>query len=110
MSPASADWATRAYTRDKVTEKTIVGGFAISFPQRGTAGGPPAQYHPRPTGCGRRKNAVFGAGYGLEAVNYFAPAGEARFEVPSFRRSNAFGPVGEECRAVRTAGRHQRDP
>ena len=49
------------------------------------------------------RNAVFGAGYGLEHVNYFAPAGEPAFEQPSFRRSNAFEPVAEECRAVREA-------
>ena len=46
---------------------------------------------------------MFGAGYGLEHVNYFAPPGEPTVEHPSFRRSNAFAPVGEEVRAVRTA-------
>jgi len=46
---------------------------------------------------------VFGSGFGLEHVNYFAPAGEEPFETPTFRRSNAFAAVGEECRAVRTA-------
>ena len=31
------------------------------------------------------------------------PEGEEPYEVPSFRRSNAFDTVGAECRAVRTA-------
>ena len=95
------DWATRAYTRDKVTE-SYRRRFAISFPNEELPAGRPLNTTPA-YGMWQAQNAVFGAGYGLEAVNYFAPAGEARFEVPSFRRSNAFGPVGEECRAVRTA-------
>ncbi len=44
---------------------------------------------------------MFGAAYGMETVNYFAPAGEDRFETPTFRRSNAFAPTARECRAVR---------
>lgn len=47
-------------------------------------------------------NAVFGVSYGLEVPMWFAPAGTPPVEEPSFRRSNAFGPVGDECRAVRT--------
>ena len=46
-------------------------------------------------------NAVFGATYGLEMPLWFAPPGSAPTEIPSFRRSNAHEPVGEECRAVR---------
>ncbi|MEL6419635.1 MAG: aminomethyltransferase family protein, partial [Pseudomonadota bacterium] len=38
---------------------------------------------------------------GLEVVNYFAADGEARYETPSFRRSNAFNAAGREVRAVR---------
>lgn len=48
-------------------------------------------------------NAVFGVSYGLEVPLWFAPAGSPPVEEPSFRRSNAFGPVGEECAAVRAA-------
>ena len=46
-------------------------------------------------------NAVFGASYGLEVPLWFAPPGGDPVETPSFRRSNAHAPVGEECRAVR---------
>ena len=51
----------------------------------------------------KQQNAVFGQGYGVEHVNYFAPPGEEPFEIPTFRRSNAFSIVAEECKAVRTA-------
>ena len=49
------------------------------------------------------QGAVFGAHYGMEAVNYFALPGEPRWETPSFRRSNAFEATAQECRAVREA-------
>ncbi len=49
----------------------------------------------------KRANAVFGAAYGLEVPLWFAPPGTDPVETPSFRRSNAHGPVGEECVAVR---------
>lgn len=45
-------------------------------------------------------NAVFGESFGLEVPLWFAPAGTQPVEQPSFRRSNAHDPVGEECRAV----------
>ena len=45
-------------------------------------------------------NAVFGASFGLEVPLWFAPGGTEPVELPSFRRSNAHGPVGDECRAV----------
>jgi dimethylglycine dehydrogenase len=49
----------------------------------------------------QQANAVFGSSYGLETPLWFAPEGSAPIETPSFRRSNAHEPVGEECRAVR---------
>ena len=45
-------------------------------------------------------NAVFGASFGLEVPLWFAPGGTEPVELPSFRRSNAHDPVGDECRAV----------
>lgn len=47
--------------------------------------------------------AVWGQQYGLEVPNYFAEAGEARYETPSFRRSNAFDATAREVAAVRDA-------
>jgi dimethylglycine dehydrogenase len=49
----------------------------------------------------QQANAVFGSSYGLETPLWFAPQGSAPIEIPSFHRSNAHEPVGEECRAVR---------
>jgi dimethylglycine dehydrogenase len=49
----------------------------------------------------QQANAVFGCSYGLEMPLWFAPQGSEPVETPSFRRSNAHEPVGEECRAVR---------
>ncbi len=49
----------------------------------------------------QQANAVFGPSYGLETPLWFAPQGSDPIETPSFRRSNAHEPVGEECRAVR---------
>ncbi len=49
----------------------------------------------------KAKGAVFGVSYGLEYPLWFADSPEAAQETPTFRRSNAFGPVGREVEAVR---------
>ena len=95
------DWCTRPYTRAKVREN-YQRRFAVSYPNEELPAGRGLVTTPA-YGIWAARNAVFGAGYGLEHVNWFAPAGEPAFEEPSFRRSNAFEPVGEECRAVREA-------
>jgi len=51
----------------------------------------------------RAKNAVFGVSYGLEIPLYLAPAGQPAVEIPSLRRSNAFGQVAAECAVARNA-------
>ena len=95
------DWCTRPYTRAKVREN-YQRRFAVSYPNeelpaaRGLVATPAY-------GVWAAQNAVFGVGYGLEHVNWFAPEGEPAFEQPTFRRSNAFAPVAAECRAVREA-------
>jgi len=95
------DFCTRAYTRDKVREN-YQRRFAISYPNEELPAARPAVTTPAYP-MWKAENAVFGSGFGLEHVNYFAAEGEAPFETPTFRRSNAFDAVGEECRAVRTA-------
>jgi len=95
------DYCTKAYTLAKVREN-YQRRFAISYPNEELPAGRPLHKTPAyDVWDGQR--AVFGAAYGMEHVNYFAPDGEERFETPTFRRSNAFETVGEECRAVRTA-------
>ena len=95
------DWCTRPYTRAKVREN-YQRRFAISYPNEELPAARPLVTTPA-YGIWAGQGAVFGAGYGLEHVNYFTPAGERAFEQPSFRRSNAFAPVAAECRAVREA-------
>ncbi len=95
------DICTRPYTRAKVKEN-YQRRFAVSYPNEELPAGRPLHTTPAYT-VWKDQRAVFGSGYGLEHVNYFAPEGEALEETPSFRRSNAFGPVGDECRAVRSA-------
>ena len=95
------DFCTRPYTRAKVREN-YQRRFAISYPNEELPAARPLITTPAYAEWKARR-AVFGAGYGLEHVNYFAPPGEPTVEHPSFRRSNAFAPVGEEVRAVRTA-------
>ncbi len=93
------DYCTRDYTRIKVTEN-YQRRFAVSYPNEELPAGRPLHTTPA-YDIWKQQNAVFGQGYGLEHVNYFAPADEEPFEIPSFRRSNAFATVGVECRAVR---------
>ncbi|MCH7795990.1 MAG: FAD-dependent oxidoreductase, partial [Proteobacteria bacterium] len=93
------DWCTKPYTRAKVTEN-YQRRFAISYPNEELPAGRPLHATPAYS-LWKAQRAVFGTAYGMENVNYFAPLGEAPFETPSFRRSNAHRPVAEECRAVR---------
>src|SRR5690606_19669752 len=48
----------------------------------------------------KARGAVFGHVYGWERPNWFAPAGVEPEDVWSFRRSNYFEHVGNECRHV----------
>ena len=95
------DYCTKPYTRIKVTEN-YQRRFSVSYPNEELPAGRPLDTTPAYSIWDGR-NAVFGQGFGMEHVNYFALEGEPRFETPSFNRSNAFKAVGEECRAVRTA-------
>jgi dimethylglycine dehydrogenase len=45
--------------------------------------------------------AVFGSAAGMEVPMWFAGSPERAYEVASYRRTNAFEPIGEETRAVR---------
>jgi len=94
-------WTGPDWTRLKVTEN-YQRRFSVSYPNEELPVGRPLDTTPA-YGLWDAKRAVFGSGYGMEHVNYFAPEGEERFETPSFRRSNAFKAVGGECRAVREA-------
>ncbi|RMH43746.1 MAG: FAD-dependent oxidoreductase, partial [Alphaproteobacteria bacterium] len=92
-------WTTPGYTVPKVVENYRT-RFSVTFPNEEKPAARPFRTTPMYE-VFRGMNAVFGQQYGLEVVNWFAPEGQEPCEVPSFRRSNAFGPTGEEVRAVR---------
>ena len=93
------EFATRNYTTAKVME-FYERRFALSYPNEEWPAGRPTKTTPIYDRM-KEKNAVFGASFGQEYPTYFALAGDEPVEVPTYRRSNAFVPVGEECRATR---------
>jgi dimethylglycine dehydrogenase len=95
------DWATRAYTNAKVREN-YGRRFRVTFPNEELPAARPLRTSPLYDRM-QAANAVFGTSFGLEQPLWFAPQGTPAVEEVTFRRSNAHGPVGEECRAVRAA-------
>ena len=95
------DYCTKPYTRMKVVEN-YQRRFSIGYPNEELPVARPLQTTPA-YGLWKAERAVFGSAYGMEHVNYFAPEGEALYETPTFRRSNAFDAVAAECKAVREA-------
>ena len=68
------DYCTKSYTRLKVTEN-YQRRFSVSYPNEELPAARP--FHTTPAyGKWQQLNAVFGAGYGMEHVNYFAREGE----------------------------------
>ena len=92
-------YCTRSYTRNKVTEN-YQKRFSVAYPNEELPAGRPLHTTPM-YGIWQQQRAVFGQGFGLEHVNYFALEGDDLYETPSFNRSNAFDAVAAECRAVR---------
>jgi dimethylglycine dehydrogenase len=93
------DWATLGYTNAKVREN-YSRRFRITFPNEELGAARPLHTTPiydRLT----EHNAVWGAGFGLEHPLWFQRPGEEPHEEVTFRRSNAFPVVAEECAAVR---------
>ena len=94
------DWATPAYTNAKVREN-YGRRFRVRFPNEELPAGRPLRtsaLYDRMKDAG----AVFGAAWGLEYPLWFAEAGTEAVERVSFGRTNAHGPVGAECHAIRT--------
>jgi dimethylglycine dehydrogenase len=94
------DWATMAYTNAKVREN-YSRRFRIRFPNEELPAARPLRTTPAYDRL-KTKGAVFGVAYGLEYPLWYAPPGMPAVEDVTYRRSNAHGPVGNECRAVRT--------
>ena len=84
----------------KKNEETYENVFTIHFPDEERPAGRPAKTSPIHDKLDRA-GAVWGQRYGWERPNWFAPEGVERKDVWSFRRSNYFEHVGNECRLVR---------
>ena len=95
------DWASPSYTHAKVREN-YSRRFRIRFPNEELPAARPLRTTPAYERL-KARGAVFGAAFGLEHALWFAPSGMEAREAVTYRRSNAHGPVGDECRAVRSA-------
>lgn len=93
------DYADLAYTNAKVREN-YSRRFQITFPNEELPAARPCVTTPIYESL-KEKNAVFGAAFGLEYALWYAPSGMEPIEQPTYKRSNAHGPVGQECHAVR---------
>lgn len=91
-------YAARGYLRKK-NEEAYRNVYTIHYPDEERAAARPLKQSP----CYERlkeRGAVFGQIYGWERANWFAPKGMTAEDVWSFRRSNYFDHVGNECRHV----------
>ncbi|MCZ4266606.1 FAD-dependent oxidoreductase [Rhodobacteraceae bacterium R_SAG6] len=95
------NWITPGYTRPKVVEN-YQKRFSIAYPNEELPAARPFRTTPM-YDIFDDMGAVWGHQYGMEIPNYFAADGEARYETPSFRRSNAFDATAREVKAVREA-------
>lgn len=92
-------FATKRYTNLKVQEN-YKRRFRIAFPNEELPGARPLRRTPVYDRL-KAAGAVFGANFGLEVPLWYAPKGMEPSETPTYRRSNAFPVVREECLAVR---------
>ena len=72
--------------------------FVMTYPNEQLPAGRPLNKAPAHDAM-KAAGALWGVSWGLEVPLVFAPPGFE--ETPTLKRSNAFGHVGEECRAVR---------
>jgi len=93
------DWTSPAYTDVRVREN-YSSRFRIVFPNEHRPAGRPLKTTPVHSRL-QAANGVFGAAYGLETPLWFAAPGDEPREDVTFKRSNAFPQVAEECAAVR---------
>ena len=94
-------FATQRYTNVKVQEN-YKRRFRIAYPNEELPAARPLRRSPVYDRL-KSQGAVFGASFGLEAALWYAPPGMEAVETPTYRRSNAFPVVREECLAVRNA-------
>ena len=93
------NWTSPGYTVPKVIENYQM-RFSVSYPNEERPAARPFRTTPMYQ-VFDQMNAVWGQQYGLEVVNYHALPGEPRYEVPTFKRSNAWEATKAEVMAVR---------
>jgi dimethylglycine dehydrogenase len=93
------DYATLGYTALK-SKENYQRRFRIMFPNEELPAARPLLTTPV-YGRQSEANAVWGASFGLEYPLWFQKPGLPPVEEVTFKRSNAFPVVAEECRAVR---------
>ena len=89
------DYATKSYLIEK-NEEAYANVFTTHYPDEEREAGRPLRQAP----CYDRLKdlgAVFGQKFGWERANWFAPKGVEQIDDWSFRRSNWFSHVGNEC-------------
>jgi dimethylglycine dehydrogenase len=93
------DYTGKRYVVTK-NEETYRDVFTIHFPDEERPDARPAKTSPVYDKIDRL-GAVWGQRYGWERANWFAPPGVERKDRWSFRRTNYFEHVGNECRRMR---------
>ena len=94
-------FATPKYTSLKVPEN-YSRRFRLAYPNEELPAARPVRRSPIYEQL-KAAGAVMGANFALENALWFAPAGVAPVETPSYRRSEAFPHVRAECQAVRAS-------
>jgi dimethylglycine dehydrogenase len=92
-------FATPKYTSIKVPEN-YSRRFRLAYPNEELPAARPLRRSPIYDKL-QAAGAVMGANFGLENALWFAPPGMPPTETPTYRRSEAFPVVREECQAVR---------
>jgi dimethylglycine dehydrogenase len=92
-------YTSKRYVVQK-NEETYRNVFTIHFPDEERPDARPLKTSPVYDKL-KKMGAVFGQRYGWERANWFAPAGVEPKDQWSFRRTNYFEHVGNECRRLR---------
>ena len=93
------DWVTQDYIL-ATTADNYQSRFRIFFPFEERMAGRPV----RKRSAWKHQNehrAIFGAQYGWEVPMWFAPEGMPQAETYSFRRTESFEPIAQECKGLR---------
>jgi dimethylglycine dehydrogenase len=92
-------FANKRYTRAKAKE-AFANNFGVNYPDWEWPAARPGKTGPSYEKL-KLRHAVFGTVYGWEVAAWFAPSKLEAEDRHSYRKSNSFDHVGNECRALR---------